>query len=156
MNSGEDALKLIAGIVLTILVISIAFTIYKKASSASDIATDEIDQLTGAMTTERYAAYEGNNISGSTVTGAISEFQNDAFCVRVNNGKQTVEYGKKSTDLTQPADGLLIDAKDKAKVSTVYIYPADYYTGELIYDDNKTASEGSTGTIIIGLQFTKN
>ena len=100
------------------------------------------------METEKYIAYESNDLRGSDVLGAINNFKSSTFCVSVDNGNGVVEYGRKSSDLKQKADGRIADAKDISNVNSVYISPSDSYTGTLMYDNS--------GTIIIGLEFTKN
>ena len=148
MDHATDVLKIFAGVILVCLVIGITFKIFNQGAAAGDVAGQQIAELQNAMETEKYMAYESNDLRGSDVLGAINNFKTSTFCVSVDNGNQVVEYGRKSSDLKQKADGRLADAKDISNVTSVYISPSDSYTGTLMYDNS--------GTIIIGLEFVKN
>lgn len=147
-DQAAKILEIIAVIAAVCIVIGIGFRILNKGAAASDMADKQITELTNAMEAEKYLAYEKNNLSGSDVLGAINNFKSDIFCITVDNGYSTVEYGCTASDLSVKAAGKLSDAKDKTKLTTTYIDPSDSYIGEIMYDNS--------GSIIIGLKFTKN
>lgn len=96
---------------------------------------------------ERYKKYENENLTGNEVLEAIDEFRSDAFCISVVNGYSHTEYGRTIQDLSVPAPGNVEDARDESNLTSVYINPADSYSGQLLYDD--------AGKTIIGLSFLK-
>lgn len=96
---------------------------------------------------ERYKKYENENLTGNEVLEAIDGFRSDAFCISVINGYSHTEYGRTVQDLSVPASGNVEDARDESNLTSVYINPADSYSGQLLYDD--------TGKTVIGLSFLK-
>lgn len=147
-EASSDVLKIIIGVVLTILVALMAFGFYNKAQDMSKTANDQLAQMDDMLKNGNLDAYDGAIVKGSDVLSCIQSNKSATLCVQVVNGSTTTEYGRKSTDLAQKADGKLAAAKDKANVSTVYIDPTNDYEGELMYYNNDSAQT------IIGVKFT--
>lgn len=155
-ENASDALKIVAIIGITCLLIALAFGIYKKAASSADIANEQIDEIQNAIASEKYDKYDEATVLGSEVLSAISTFKNSVFCVQVVNGSTTTEYGRMSSDLSQKADGNLSAAKNKENVATTYIGTDIYYTAHLMYSDGTIGSDAGANATVVGVQFVRN
>ena len=147
-EASSDVLKIIIGVVLTILVALMAFGFYNKAQDMSKTADEQLAQMDDMLKNGNLDKYDGATVKGSEVISCIQSNKNAVLCVQVVNGGTTTEYGRKSSDLSQKADGKLAAAKNKENTSTVYIDPTHDYEGELMYYNNDPTQT------IVGVKFT--
>lgn len=143
MENVTTALKIAAAVVITILIIGIAFTIYNKSKSTTDSAMNQMDNLTTTLNESDFTQYDGATVTGTDVLNVINKYRNDILCVTVDNGRTETEYIYNST-LSAVSTNNIADAKDRSNLNK-YINPNASFVGEVIRDEQ-------TGTII-GLKF---
>ena len=107
-ESGNSALRIAGGVIITVLVITLAFGIYTLAKGTSTSAKQQINRLSGQMSESIYTQYEGVEVSGSEVINIIKQFDKDDVVVEVVIGTATADYGGTST-------GTISDATDRSR-----------------------------------------
>lgn len=133
-----------AGIILAMLIIGLAFTIYTVSKDVADEGVNQIANLATTLNESEFTQWEGDTITGSQVVSIIKQFSNEVCCISVNNGSGVTEYIYKS-DLSAPASNVTV-ATDKTAPAT-YITPSAQFYCTVIRDANTDA--------IIGLSFVK-
>lgn len=122
-ESGNSALRIAGGVIITVLVITLAFGIYTLAKGTSTSAKQQINRLSGQMSESIYTQYEGVEVSGSEVINIIKQFDKDDVVVEVVIGSATADYGGTST-------GTISDATDRS--SSNYINPNSMFLGSIV------------------------
>ena len=122
-ESGNSALRIAGGVIITVLVITLAFGIYTLAKGTSTSAKQQINRLSGQMSESIYTQYEGVEVSGSEVINIIKQFDKDDVVVEVVIGTATADYGGAST-------GTISDATDRS--SSNYINPNSMFLGSIV------------------------
>lgn len=130
-ESGNSALRIAGGVIITVLVITLAFGIYTLAKGTSTSAKQQINRLSGQMSESIYTQYEGVEVSGSEVINIIKQFDKDDVVVEVVIGSATADYGGSS------GTGTLSDATDRS--STNYINPNSMFLGSIERSDDTDA-----------------
>jgi len=151
-NQVPSYIKIIAGIVLTLLLVSAGFLLWNKSQDSFNTAGNQIDEMNNTMLEQKYTQYTGLDVSGSTVINAINKFWDSKdIYVSVTIGGTTTTYIYTDTTLstlrTDTEMGTLVSAAKKASSST-YINPKKTFTGSIIRDSN---TDG-----IIGISYTIN
>lgn len=129
-ESGNSALRIAGGVIITVLVITLAFGIYTVAKGTSSSATQQINRLSGQMSESMYTQYEGVQITGSEVINIIKQFDKDDIIVEVVIGTSTADYGNGS-------GGTLTDATDRS--SSNYINHNSMFLGSIERDADTDA-----------------
>ncbi len=131
-ESGNSALRIVGGVIITVLVITLAFGIYMTAKSTSSAGVEQINRLAGQMSESMYTQYEGVEITGSEVRNVLTQFKDDDVIVEVVIGSSTVDYGKNQT-------GVIADASKRnvgGAANPAYIAPNAKFLGSLERDAN--------------------
>lgn len=129
-ESGNSALRIAGGVIITVLVITLAFSIYMLARSTNSSATKQINKLSSQMAESEYTQYEGIEVTGSEVVNVIKQFQKDDVIIEVVVGGSTADYGEGQA-------GTLSDASDRT--SSNYINPNSMFLGSIERDANTDA-----------------
>jgi len=88
MNNASSALKVAAGLFLTIALITIVVVLFISAQEATKTAQNNFSGIQKELDQTQYAVYDNTNISGSQVVSSLRKFQDqDSFGVKVVTGK---------------------------------------------------------------------
>jgi len=88
MNNAQSALKVAAGIFLTIALITIVVLLFVSAQEATKTAQNEFSSIQTELSKASFTVYDNTTVSGSQVVNAIRKFyQKDQFGIRVITGK---------------------------------------------------------------------
>ncbi|MFD1886673.1 ABC transporter permease [Paenibacillus wenxiniae] len=147
MNNASAALKVAAGLFLTIALITIVVVLFISAQEATKTAQNNFSGIQKELDQTQYAVYDNTNISGSQVVSSLRKFKDqNGFGIKVKTGKNptgnwyfnevnttssvdSVDYG--SVNTTKPS-GSLADAMDQA--SGNYINPTGTFKSEIVRD----------------------
>ena len=134
-------LSLMAGIMLTITIITVAVIIVAIVINYTKTAQDDISGMTDTLSQTKYSAYDNSTVSGSQVLNAVRQYNNqDGFGVVVKTGKGTsTNYGytfnETTGDITSTTNNVnLSPAQDQA--NTNYVNPSGRFTSKLVSDSN--------------------
>ena len=81
----ENSLKAVligAGVVITLIVVSIGFILMRSGQTTALAAIGKLDQLNVDMTESQYTMYNNMEISGSEVINVIRKFEDEYIGVR--------------------------------------------------------------------------
>ncbi|MEI0737072.1 ABC transporter permease [Paenibacillus sp. JTLBN-2024] len=88
MNNASSALKVAAGIFLTIALITIVVILFISAQEATKTAQNNFSDIQTELSQASFTVYDGTSISGSQVTNALRKFRDkDQFGILVKTGK---------------------------------------------------------------------
>lgn len=140
----DRSLSTWGGLIITLLIIGVAFGLVWLAISGIQKQQTKITALSVNAEESTFTQYDGAKIHGDEVLGAIKSLEGNAICVEVNNGKTTTQYLFKP-DLTTEAAGKIANATDRS--NSAYITPKAWYVGEIVRD--------SSTDVITTIKFTK-
>lgn len=90
MNNASSALKVAAGIFLTIALITIVVILFVSAQEATKTAQNNFSDIQTELSQASFTVYEDTTISGSQVTNALRKFKDrDQFGIQVKTGKNS-------------------------------------------------------------------
>jgi hypothetical protein len=90
MNNASSALKVSAGIFLTIALITIVVVLFISAQEATKSAQNNFADIQTEMSQASFTVYDNTTVSGSQVLNALRKFQDKGeFGVEVATGKNT-------------------------------------------------------------------
>ncbi|KAA8785977.1 hypothetical protein ABIE27_001842 [Paenibacillus sp. 4624] len=119
MNNASSALKVAAGIFLTIALITIVVLLFISAQEATKTAQNNFADIQTELSQAAFTVYDGTTISGSQVTNALRKYADkDQFGIRVITGKNKSGqwYGNQlniSQDVNNADYGSVIAPDDK-------------------------------------------
>jgi hypothetical protein len=122
MNNASSALKVAAGIFLTIALITIVVLLFISAQEATKTAQNNFADIQTELSQAAFTVYDGTTISGSQVTNALRKYADkDQFGIQVITGKNKGGqwYGNQlniSQDLNNADYGSVIKPDDKVGV----------------------------------------
>lgn len=88
MNNAQSALKVAAGIFLTIALITIVVLLFVSAQEATKTAQNEFSSIQTELSKASFTVYDNTTVSGSQVVNAIRKFYlKEQFGIRVITGK---------------------------------------------------------------------
>ncbi|MBM6385570.1 MULTISPECIES: ABC transporter permease [Paenibacillus] len=88
MNNASSALKVAAGIFLTIALITIVVLLFISAQEATKTAQNNFADIQTELSQAAFTVYDGTTISGSQVTNALRKYADkDQFGIQVITGK---------------------------------------------------------------------
>ncbi len=144
-ESSNKMLTMIAGVILTLLVITAGFFIYTNAKGNMDSAINQMDDLSNSMIEARITQYTGNSVSGMTVINAINYFHDkgEKIYVTVKIGDTTTTYLYKKDFSEALGDTGIEDAEDSS--SSTYINP--------MLNFKSTIKRNESTKAIIGIEY---
>lgn len=122
MNNASSALKVAAGIFLTIALITIVVLLFISAQEATKTAQNNFADIQTELSQAAFTVYDGTTISGSQVTNALRKYADkDQFGIQVITGKNKAGqwYGNQlniSQDLNNADYGSVIGPEDKVGI----------------------------------------
>ncbi|MHB0865186.1 ABC transporter permease [Paenibacillus sp. SEL3] len=159
MNNASTALKVAAGIFLTIALITIVVILFISAQEATKTAQNNFADIQTELSQASFTVYDGTTISGSQVTNALRKFQGkDQFGIQIKTGKNMAGqwYGNAlniSSDSEQY--GAVNGGSDKTgKITNTlnekeneYVNPSGKFKAEIVKDKSN---------VVRGLLFTQS
>lgn len=153
MDNSTKAILLAAGIIITLLLITLGFNTFKTSKQSADSANAQITSMNQTISESQYTAYESSSLLGSQVQTAITTFNGEYLAIQyeaANNSKQHVNYTVTPTTTTilstDPIDNTTVLQGMNKKTSPCYINPNQSYTGKIIRSEQG----------VVGIIFTKN
>jgi hypothetical protein len=90
MNNASSALKVAAGIFLTIALITIVVILFVSAQEATKTAQNSFSDIQTELSQASFTVYDDTTVSGSQVTNALRKFKDrDQFGILVKTGKNS-------------------------------------------------------------------
>ena len=93
MGTGNKMLSLVGGIILTALLITFGFNIYKRSETLASSAFDSAENLAFEMLDSSKSKYDDEIGKGSEVINVISQFKNDDISIWVVTNKTSSTNG---------------------------------------------------------------
>ncbi|MBA9084064.1 hypothetical protein FHR92_000518 [Fontibacillus solani] len=88
MNNASSALKVAAGIFLTIALITIVVVLFVSAQEATKTAQNNFSDIQTELSQASFTVYDDTTVSGSQVTNALRKFKDRGqFGIQVKTGK---------------------------------------------------------------------
>lgn len=142
MNNASSALKVAAGIFLTIALITIVVILFISAQEATKTAQNNFSDIQTELSQAAFTVYDGTTISGSQVTNALRKYKDkDQFGVFIATGKNTAGqwYGNVlAADGSIPnpnsRQGNIQDVMDEK--SAEYVNPSGKFKASIVKDDS--------------------
>lgn len=158
MNNASTALKVAAGIFLTIALITIVVILFISAQEATKTAQNNFSDIQTELSQASFTVYDGTTISGAQVTNALRKFKDkDQFGVQVITGKNTGGqwYGNAlqiSIPITDVNYGSVVDKDYRQgnvnntsdEASPEYVNPSGKFSASIIKDSSN---------VVRGIQF---
>ncbi|NLM27724.1 MAG: hypothetical protein GX211_06045, partial [Clostridiaceae bacterium] len=88
----ENSLKAIiigAGVVITMIVVSIGFLLMRSGQSTAQNAINRLDQISSEMSESQYTMYDGMEIRGSEVVNVLRKYKDEYIGIYVKTKKST-------------------------------------------------------------------
>ncbi|MEF2967264.1 ABC transporter permease [Paenibacillus sp. M1] len=90
MNNASSALKVAAGIFLTIALITIVVILFVSAQEATKTAQNNFSDIQTELSQASFTVYDDTTVSGSQVTNALRKFRDrEEFGIQVKTGKNS-------------------------------------------------------------------
>ncbi len=141
-GSVSGAIKILAGIVITLLLVAAIFALFNRTKGGLDEAGNKMDALTGQLATADYDALAGKtDVSGADVSQFIDGHKKDSISIIVKTTKDTTgteyssNYDSTYADYTKWADAM---ALTRNKSDKHYINPSAKFTCTLKYNTDET------------------
>lgn len=147
MNNASSALKVAAGIFLTIALITIVVLLFVSAQEATKTAQNNFSDIQRELSQATFTVYDSTTVSGNQVLNALRKYSNkDQFGIQVITGKNTTgawynnminltvgspTYGAITTGT---ATGTIAQASNEA--SNDYVNPSGRFESQIVYDQN--------------------
>lgn len=146
MNNASSALKVAAGIFLTIALITIVVLLFVSAQEATKTAQNNFSEIQTELSQASFAVYDGTTISGSQVLNATRKYSSrDQFGIQIKTGKNRVgTWYNKVVNVSDPvgssnygsitgtASGVVSNTTSEAHAE--YVNPSGKFKSSLVYD----------------------
>jgi len=149
MGDAKKAITMGVGLIITLLIISIGFMIYRTGKETSDNALEQVNELNVMLDESKYTDYDGRKIIGNQVQSVLSQFSGDDVFVRVETKTKTTWYNYSNETLTTKIDtetNRKLITNSSVKGSENYVNPNGKFLGSIVRDENGT---------IMGIVFTQ-
>jgi hypothetical protein len=141
----ENSLKAIiigAGVVITMIVVSIGFLLMRSGQSTAQNAINRLDQISSEMSESQYTMYDGMEIRGSEVVNVLRKYKDEyiGICVKTKKNPSGVWYVYDVTligneaEIGSPSTKSISDTMDETKDE--YINPNGVFIGSIARDEN--------------------
>ncbi len=139
----ENSLKAIiigAGVVITMIVVSIGFLLMRQGQSTAQASIHKLDQLSAEMSESQYTMYDSMEISGNEVVNVLKKFKDEYIGICVETKKSStwyiynVDFDNGVGDIETESTENISDALDER--NNQYINPNGTFLGQVIRDEN--------------------
>jgi len=142
MNNASSALKVAAGIFLTIALITIVVILFISAQEATKTAQNNFSDIQTELSQAAFTVYDGTTISGSQVTNALRKYKDkDQFGIFIATGKNRAGqwYGN-----VLDSSGLILNPDSRQgnisltmnEKSPEYVNPSGKFQASIVKDDS--------------------
>lgn len=139
MENATKAILLGAGIVITLVLVSLGFLLLNGATGTVDTQLTDMESQKQQALEQKYTKYDGKTVNGSEVLNALKEFKDDEICLRVITNKATTDYYYKlKSDNALESGGSDDLGPAKEKTENQYINPSAKFEAEVVRDSNDT------------------
>lgn len=138
----ENSLKAIligAGVVITLIVVSIGFLLMRSGQSTAKNAIGKLSQIDSEMSDSEYTMYDDMEVSGSVVVNLLKKYKNEYIGIKVETKKNatgTWYINQVSGDTLSSVSTDIANTMDETKIE--YINPNGKFKGEVQRDANGT------------------
>lgn len=143
----ENSLKAIligAGVVITLIVVSIGFLLMRSGQSTAQNAIGKLDQINAEMSESQYTMYDGIENRGSEVVNVLNKFKDEYIGIQVKTKKvpsgtwyiHTVTVTNNTGAIGAASTYLISNTMDETH--SEYVNPNGKFLGELVRDQNGT------------------
>ncbi|NWL90353.1 MULTISPECIES: ABC transporter permease [unclassified Paenibacillus] len=156
MNNASSALKVAAGIFLTIALITIVVVLFVSAQEATKTAQNNFSDIQTELSQASFTVYDDTTVSGSQVTNALRKFkERDQFGIQVLTGKnhQGEWYGHTLNIIGNADDYGSVINRSNADISNSwneklneYVNPSGKFKARVVKDQSN---------VVRGLIFTQ-
>lgn len=141
-SNQNEIIKIVAGLVITFLIISLAFVIYRAGKASSDTALEGLDEMTTTLNETKYTDYNGQTITGNQVQALLNSWSNDEVAVEVKTKSGSdVWYNYTDDSLSSKSTADVTEASKKT--STNYVNPS----GKFLCTVNRNANNVITSIV---------
>ncbi|MBO2943025.1 ABC transporter permease [Paenibacillus sp. F411] len=140
MNNASSALKVAAGIFLTIALITIVVILFISAQEATKTAQNNFSDIQTELSQAAFTVYDGTTISGSQVTNALRKYKDkDQFGIMIMTGKNpggqwygNVLRNDGSVDSPDIRQGVITETWNER--SAEYVNPSGKFKATIVKD----------------------
>jgi hypothetical protein len=142
----ENSLKAIiigAGVVITMIVVSIGFLLMRSGQSTAQNAINRLDQISSEMSESQYTMYDGMEIRGSEVVNVLRKYKDEyiGVCVKTKKNSSGTWYiynvtlsGGNDAEIGAESDKSISNTMDET--SDEYVNPNGVFIGSIARDEN--------------------
>lgn len=141
----ENSLKAIiigAGVVITMIVVTIGFMLMRSGQGVVQTTMGKVDRVSKEMNESEYTMYDGMEVSGSDVINLIRKYKEDYIGIYVKTKKNSGEWyihnvtvsGTNEAEIIGESTKPISDAMDETKDD--YVNPTGVFVGSVARDKN--------------------
>jgi len=139
MENSLKAILMAAGVVVTLIVVSIGFLLMRSGQNTAQNAINKLGQVNAELEESQYTMYDKVEVSGAEVVNALKKFENEYIGIQVKTNKNTSGewyiYNGSGDSLTSTS-GNITNTMDEKSIE--YVNPNGKFTGEIKRDSNGT------------------
>lgn len=140
----ENSLKAIligAGVVITLIVVSIGFLLMRSGQNTAQTAIGKLGQISGEMSESQYTMYDGMEIRGSEVVNVLRKFKDEYIGISIETKKGGTDWYIHEADIDNSVvNGLTEVSKPISDTmnekSDDYVNPNGVFIGSIARDEN--------------------
>lgn len=143
----ENSLKAIligAGVVITMIVVSIGFLLMRSGQSTTQTAIGKLSQINTEMSESQYTMYDGMENRGNEVVNILKKFKDEHIGIQIKTNKipsgtwyiHNVTIANNVGTIMSESTNKITDTMDETH--NQYINPNGKFLGELVRDENGT------------------
>jgi len=141
----ENSLKAIiigAGVVITMIVVSIGFLLMRSGQSTAQNAINRLDQISSEMSESEYTMYDGMEVSGSEVVNVLRKFKDEYIGIQVETKKNGGKWYIHNVTLSSGNEAEIVSTSTNSISDTMdeksddYVNPNSVFTGSIARDEN--------------------
>lgn len=142
MENATKAILLGAGIVITLVLVSLGFLLLNGAIGGAEEQLTDMESQKQQLLEQKFTKYDGKTVNGSDVLNALKDFKDSEICIRIDTlrGNPTDYYVALdgNYNITSGSTGDVDYTKDKAK--NEYVNPSGKFEARVLRDQNNAIS----------------
>ena len=131
-----------AGVVITMIVVSIGFLLMRSGQSTAQNAINRLDQISSEMSESQYTMYDGMEIRGNEVVNILRKFKDEYIGIYVETKKNgglwyihnVTLSSENEAKIGSESTNSISDTMDEKKDE--YINPNGVFAGSIARDEN--------------------
>ncbi len=141
MENATKAILLGAGIVITLVLVSLGFLLLNGATGTVDTQLSDMESQKQQALEQKFTKYDGKTVNGSEVLNALQEFKDDEICIRVDTLRGNERDYYYTVDTNENITGTSSNNPEETKVklnNNYYVNPSGKFYAEVLRDQNDT------------------